>query len=79
MTTAILATFKLETMTKDQYFVTAFRVQSNSGHDTKLTMKPFLRYRDTGDYLKIQAKKASYSMELAGRSRIWLDTKIANY
>ena len=76
---AILATFKLETMAKDQYFVTAVRVQSNAGHDTKLTMKPFLRYRDTGDHLEIQTKKTSYSMELTGRSRIWLDTKTGDY
>ena len=76
---AILATFKLETMAKDQYFVTAIRVQSSFGHDTKMTMKPFLRYRDTADQLKIHTKKASYSMELTGRSRIWLDTRTGNY
>ena len=71
----IFATFKQETES-NTYFIIAVRVSSKYGHDTKPTMRPFLRYLDSSEKLKIKIKKSQFSLELTLGVRFWMDTGI---
>ena len=78
VSTDIIATYKQETMSKD-YYITAVRIRSKFGHDTKLTMKPFLRYHDSGEKLYIQIMKVKHCLELTSSVRCWLDRVTGTY
>ena len=74
----IFATFKQET-DSNTYFISAIRLISNLGHDTKLTVKPFLKYQHTNEKLHIQIKNKPYSIELTDRVRFWVDHEAKTY
>lgn len=74
----IFATFKQETES-NAYFIIAVRVSSKYGHDTKPTMRPFLRYLDSSKKLNIKIKKLQFSLELTLGVRFWMDTATRIY
>ena len=68
----VFATFKQETDSKT-YLISAVRVIPDAGYDTKLTVKPFLKYQRSNEKMFIQIKKTAFSIALTDRIKFWVD------
>ena len=71
-TADIAATLKQENMTSLTYLCIII-AHSDPGVDTKLAMKPFLRYLDTDDVLKLAVGKLDFAAALTTKARLWID------
>ena len=71
-TAEIATTFQQENMT-DQSYLCIVIVRSDPGHDTKLTMKPFMNYLDTEETLQINAGKFVFSTTLTSKVLLWTE------
>ena len=70
----VFATFKQETDSKT-YLISAVRVISDAGYDTKSTIKPFLKYQHSNEKaFVVQIKKHYYSIALTDRIKFWVAT-----
>ena len=52
--------------------------RSDPGLDTKLAMRPFLRYLDTDEVLKLDVGKLDLSAALTSKARLWTE-KVSNW
>ena len=71
-TADIAATFMQENVTSLTYLCMMV-AQSHPGVDTKLAMKPFLRYLDTDDVLKLDVGKLGFAAALTTKARLWVE------
>ena len=69
-TTEIATTFQQENATIQTY-LSAVIVRSDPGLDTKMTMKPFLRYLDTDNKLELRIGKHDFSASLTTKAILW--------
>lgn len=70
ITAEIAATFKQKT-DLEQYFISFTKIISKPGHDTKYTIKPFLKYLDSEKQLSLQINGTKFSVGLTSRMLIW--------
>ena len=73
-TAEIITMFQQEN-TSNQYYLCEVIVRSDPGHDTKLTMKPLLKYLDTGDKLDVNVGKFVLSAALTSKVVFWTEKK----
>ena len=72
ITVRIAATLKPMTNETEYYLCLAI-VTVDFGHDTKKTLKPFLRYLDSQRYEAITVKKVTFNVRLTHRIHVWID------
>lgn len=75
ITAEIAATFKQKT-DLEQYFISFTKIISKPGHDTKYTIKPFLKYLDSEKQLSLQINGTKFSFGLTSRVLIWHATEV---
>ena len=69
-TAEMVTTFQQENTTSQLYLFVVI-ITPDPDLDTKLTMKPFLRYLDTDDKLELNAGKLHFSATLTTKAMIW--------
>ena len=68
----IATTLRQENVTGLTYLCIVI-ARSDPGLDTKLAMRPFLRYLDTDDVLKLKVGKFDFAAALTTRARLWTE------
>ena len=71
-TADIAAILKQENVTSLTYLCIMI-AQSDPGVDTKLAMKPFLRYLDTDNVLELDVGKLGFAATLTTKARLWIE------
>ena len=71
-TVEIATTLKQENVTSLTYLCIII-VQSDPGVDTKLAMKPFLKYLDTDNVMKLAVGKLAFAASLTTKARLWTE------
>ena len=71
-TVEIATTLKQENVTSLTY-LSIMIVESDPGVDTKLAMKPFLKYLETDDVMKLAVGKLDFAAALTTKARLWID------
>ena len=70
-TVEIVVTLKQQNVTRQTYLCMAI-VQSDPGVDTKLAMRPFLKYLDADIKLDLKIGRLYFSAALTTKARIWI-------
>ena len=73
-TASIGATFQQE-----NDYLCIVSVRSDPGHDTKLTMEPFIKYLDTDDKLEVNVGKLAFSVTLTSKIALWKERNETTY
>ena len=68
----VAVTLKQENVTRQTYLCMAI-AQSEPGFDTRLAMRPFLKYLDTGNKLDLKVGKLHFSVTLTIKAKIWVE------
>lgn len=75
ITATIIATFKPET-DEEKYYLCVVMIRSDKGHDTKETVKPFMKYLDSTRYLEFKSNKVLFIARLISTMLFWIERDI---